>query len=75
MSARRARRARVTVGYCPPISEMCREMWPGPLARPWWAKLAHRRRWISSAEYYEIPVEPNPEDPMSEALFEPYPLL
>jgi hypothetical protein len=42
----------------------------GPIvARPWWAKLAHERNWISGRAYYAVEPEPTGEVGMLEMLY------
>ncbi len=58
------RRTEPTEGAgCSVISsqEILKDLYPDGVRRPWWAKLAKERGWMSAEEYYDVPqTEPVP---------------
>lgn len=59
----RSRRAREGVGLAFSAIEILKDIWHDGFRRPWWARLAYERGWMTAEAYYEIEpteVAPNP---------------
>lgn len=59
-----------------PVTELVRDLWPnvGGWRRPWWARLAYQRRWMTAEAYYAEPASEKCADPLR-WLYEESPLL
>ena len=61
------------------IYDILKEVYPDASGsvrrRPWWAKLAYERRWISGRAYYAIQPEPTGEKSAFAAFYEEAPFF